>query len=127
MTSENPVSEREQQVNRILAGYLEAQRLGQDPNRDDLLRRHPELADELRSFFGDQDRFRRQAEPIGPPAAPVPAPALAPALAPDETAAAGPVLGTVRYFGDYELLEEIARGGMGVVYKARQVSLHRTV
>src|SRR5437588_9694632 len=103
----------------VLAAYLEAAQAGRAPDRQGLLARHPDLAAELAAFFADHDKLQRLAAP--PPAD------EAATLAPGETPPPRLSLGTVRYFGDYELLEKIAEGGMGVVFKARQQSLNRTV
>src|SRR5262249_53882097 len=98
--------DRDRRLDEIIAAYLRAQEAGTAPSEDELLAQHPELAAELRQFLADRASIQRVAGARSEPPAP------------------GPY---VRYFGDYELLEEIARGGMGVVFKARQVSLNRTV
>jgi tRNA A-37 threonylcarbamoyl transferase component Bud32 len=122
-------SEREKRLNEVLAAYLEAAQAGQQVNQEEWLARHPDLAGELAEFFANQERVGRLAAPLRSAISPDAPPTQEdPTLPPEPNAANGPPLGTkVRYFGDYELLEEIARGGMGVVYKARQASLNRIV
>jgi serine/threonine-protein kinase len=97
--------DREQRLDEVITEYLKAAESGQQPDETQWLALHPDLADELRAFLASQRSIERIAGPLRTP----------------------PSGGSLGRLGDYELLEEIARGGMGVVYKARQVSLHRIV
>jgi serine/threonine protein kinase/tetratricopeptide (TPR) repeat protein len=126
-------------LDEVIAAYLEALEKEPLPDRDDWLARYPQLADALSDFFADQDQVRGWTAPLRTAAEPVSSASGDPNQTLDVRATGAspsplPLSPAVERgavpvgrFGDYVLLAEIARGGMGVVYRARQVSLNRTV
>jgi len=110
-------STAEGSLSAVIAAYLQAVDAGQRPDRDELLSRHRDIADDLRRSSPIRIALNGSpAHSVKPPSIPTPPSRRRFALG-----------AHVSYFGDYELRGEIGprRDGRGV--SRRQVSLERTV
>ena len=110
---------RERMLDAAIAEYMQAADAGHAPDRHEFLERHWYLTDGLMSFFRDEDRLKRAA------GLPRTLPRAGAGRSSKSDLGHEPADG--RAVGQFELLNEIARGGMGVVYKARHKRLNRVV
>jgi eukaryotic-like serine/threonine-protein kinase len=106
-------TEQDERLAALLAEFAQRQMNGEVPDLEAAAHEHPDLADELRVLWATAQFASAFVRPLS-------------ATAPAEDRAATP-LPAPDSFGDYEIFEELGRGGMGVVYRARQKSLNRQV
>jgi eukaryotic-like serine/threonine-protein kinase len=110
--------DREERRNEVLLAYVEAIEAGHEPDRDQFLAAHPDLRPDLETFLAGHDQVARLTAPLRSSGR-----GNTPATAsPHRDAPAG-----IGELGDFRLLREVGRGGMGVVYEAEQISLRRRV
>jgi WD40 repeat protein/tRNA A-37 threonylcarbamoyl transferase component Bud32 len=126
-----PVQSASDSLSAVLTELLEVLEQGQAPDRKAWTSRYPQFAAELEEYFASREHLEPWAAPLRSVArvcAPTPRPEETP---PPGERPDGPVPAARQrlagFLPDYELLEEIGQGGMGVVYKARQKSLNRLV
>lgn len=105
----------------LLARLVEQERCGDTPGVEKYAAEHPELAEELRALWATV----QFAEEFGSHCTAGPMEDESPSQFASERNA--PVGAPLSRFEDYELLEKIGEGGMGVVYSARQLTLDRVV
>src|SRR4051794_25397800 len=100
-------STREQRLQEVLVSVVEASEAGQAPDVAALQARYPEFASEVAEFCAGRQHVDQLALPLRQALAGT-------ATVGHATDAERQLAGTprVRYFGDYELLDVIARGGM---------------
>src|SRR5438876_3484904 len=98
-------------LTRLADEFAARYRAGERPALQEYLDRYPQLADEIRELFPalvEVEQVKEDHQEVAEQAAAPAAPA-------------------VQQLGDFRILREVGKGGMGIVYEAEQVSLGRHV